>query len=88
MQRLMRRSLPSRPVASPIIIEIANNDDVCVRRCAPLTDRVQLYQNIIAFIVQDNGRGLSELLIRTNTDVNFCFGRSQRSILHVAAGVR
>ena len=47
----------------------------------------QLYQSLISCIVQDNGKSLAELLTKTGADVNFSFKRSQRSLLHVAAGV-
>jgi ankyrin repeat protein len=42
---------------------------------------------LAAAILQDNAKGLADFIVRTGTDVNFAFGRSRRSLLHVAAGV-
>ena len=46
-----------------------------------------LVQYLFAAVVQDNARMLIDLLTRTGTDVNYSFGRSQRSLLHAAAGI-
>jgi E3 ubiquitin-protein ligase HACE1 len=47
----------------------------------------QTLQLIATAILQDNAKMLGDFLTRTGTNVNYAFGRTRRSLLHVAAGV-